>query len=100
MRAYFLGLFSRTFRRSRVICRLDREKLRKSVVLLVSLLVRASSSQDVPKHVWSVSLRSPLDGKLTIVDSDAATWSPQGRLHQVEYAIEAIKVLSSYPMLT
>jgi len=24
-------------------------------------------------------------------DSDAATWSPQGRLHQVEYAIEAIK---------
>jgi hypothetical protein len=25
-------------------------------------------------------------------DSDAATWSPQGRLHQVEYAIEAIKV--------
>jgi len=28
----------------------------------------------------------------TIIDSDAATWSPQGRLHQVEYAIEAIKV--------
>jgi len=27
------------------------------------------------------------------LDSDAATWSPQGRLHQVEYAIEAIKVL-------
>ncbi|BFZ62424.1 Proteasome subunit alpha type-6 [Saitoella coloradoensis] len=24
-------------------------------------------------------------------DSDASTWSPQGRLHQVEYALEAIK---------
>lgn len=24
-------------------------------------------------------------------DSDAITWSPQGRLHQVEYALEAIK---------
>jgi hypothetical protein len=30
--------------------------------------------------------------RLMDADSDAATWSPQGRLHQVEYAIEAIKV--------
>jgi len=33
---------------------------------------------------------------LTEIDSDAATWSPQGRLHQVEYAIEAIKVPRFY----
>ena len=24
-------------------------------------------------------------------DTDVTTWSPQGRLHQVEYAIEAVK---------
>jgi 20S proteasome subunit alpha 6 len=24
-------------------------------------------------------------------DSDVTTWSPQGRLHQVEYAMEAVK---------
>lgn len=24
-------------------------------------------------------------------DSDIATWSPQGRLHQIEYAMEAVK---------
>ena len=29
---------------------------------------------------------------LTEIDNDAATWSPQGRLHQVECAIEVIKV--------
>jgi len=24
-------------------------------------------------------------------DSSAATWSPQGRIHQIEYAMEAVK---------
>lgn len=24
-------------------------------------------------------------------DSDNVTWSPQGRLHQIEYAMEAVK---------
>jgi 20S proteasome subunit alpha 6 len=24
-------------------------------------------------------------------DSDITTWSPQGRLHQIEYAMEAVK---------
>ena len=24
-------------------------------------------------------------------DNDVTTWSPQGRLHQVEYAMEAVK---------
>ncbi len=24
-------------------------------------------------------------------DNDVSTWSPQGRLHQVEYAMEAVK---------
>ena len=24
-------------------------------------------------------------------DNDVATWSPQGRIHQIEYAMEAVK---------
>ena len=28
-------------------------------------------------------------------DSDVTTWSPQGRLHQVEYAMEAVKQVPS-----
>lgn len=24
-------------------------------------------------------------------DNDVSTWSPQGRIHQVEYAVEAVK---------
>jgi 20S proteasome subunit alpha 6 len=27
----------------------------------------------------------------SIYDSDITTWSPQGRIHQIEYAMEAVK---------
>ena len=30
-------------------------------------------------------------GSVLQYDTDVTTWSPQGRLHQVEYAMEAVK---------
>lgn len=32
-------------------------------------------------------------------DSDVSIWSPQGRIHQIEYAMEAVKQVNSLPLL-
>ena len=32
-------------------------------------------------------------------DSDVSIWSPQGRIHQIEYAMEAVKQVNNLPLL-
>ncbi len=34
----------------------------------------------------------PAEGQMLVqYDQDVVTWSPQGRIHQIEYAMEAVK---------
>lgn len=65
-------------------------------------LLTFGSAKDVPESgacLWSVRCAGHLDirpgvsrcGPVLQYDTDITTWSPQGRLFQVEYAMEAVK---------
>jgi 20S proteasome subunit alpha 6 len=56
-------------------------KIYRFVLTCVTLCPLGHVSQSVPRSLMTFSR----------YDSDVTIWSPQGRLHQLEYAIEAVK---------
>lgn len=44
------------------------------------------------EFLWVALLCEALkDARVSQYDQDVVTWSPQGRIHQIEYAMEAVK---------